>query len=212
MWRKTRRSIQHDAPEHFVGWKTILKYFERAKEIDLQYGTNERALYFCTIFETGGRKSEVLLLRPEQIYWDEDSIKIENMEVKKRRIRFTRNVLIRIDDNNPLAVEFIDFVENCDTRYMLPGRVPFHGSIDPDRHISGASVYNKICQIDKNVWPHWIRDQRAYHLAAKKDKGGRELDPYDHRAWFEWARMAERLMAPVLKSSSTSPSPSQHIA
>lgn len=189
MWRATRRSIIHDAPAHFVGWETILEYYEKAKKIDSKFGTNERALYFVTFFETGGRKSEVLLLRPSQIYWNEDSIRIENMEVRKRRVRFTRNVLIRIDENNPLAEKFIDFVQDCDTKYLLPGRVPFHGSIDPDRHISASTVYNKVCEINENVWPHWIRDQRAYHLAAKKKDGGRDLGPYDHRAWFEWARM-----------------------
>lgn len=172
-----------------MGWQTTLRYYETAEKLDKAKGTNERTLYFSTIFETGGRKGEIILLRPSQIFWDDESIRVENMEVFKRRRRFTRNVLIRIDENNPLAWNFLEFVEDCDTKYLLPGRVPFVGSIDPERHVSVATIYKKICEIDENIWPHWIRDQRAYHLAAKKEDGGRELDPYDHRAWFEWARM-----------------------
>lgn len=187
--KRRRRSIEHDAPNYFVGWDTIQYYLDLAKALDLEKDTNEYSLYYVVLFETGGREAEVLPLKPNQVRWDEESIIVERMEVLKRRKRFTRDVYIKIDDSNPLASIFIDFVEKCETDYLLPARARFSREIIPNKHTSASTVYNKICAIFPDIWPHWIRDQRAWHLAAKPEEGGRDLDPYDHRKWFEWARM-----------------------
>ena len=108
---------------------------------------------------------------------------VERMEVKKRRRRFTRTVMIKIEDN-PLALDFIEFVEQCETDYLFPARTPFHGNIISDSHISTTTVYEKVTAIDPDVWPHWIRDQRSWHLSDI-----RGLDPYELKAWFEWSSM-----------------------
>jgi len=179
-----RRSIMHDAPQHWVGWDRIMNLYQKALRND-----KDSALYFSTLFETGGRKEEVLLLRPKQIYWNDTIIKIENMEVLKRRKRYTRNVFIKIEDE-PLAPIFIDYVQDCDTRYLLPGYgAPFSTMINPDTHISSAHIYNKIREIDPDIWPHWIRDQRSWHLSAGVEEGGRDFDSYELKEWFAWASM-----------------------
>ena len=187
MIERKRRSILHDAPSHWTGWNKIENLYNHACRLDKEDGTGMRALYFITLFETGGRKWEVILLRPEQIEWNEEIIKIENMEVLKWRRRRTRNVFIKIEDN-PLALPFIDHVSQCDTRYLLPGYTgKFSTEIDPNKHVSTAHIYNKIVEIDPDIWPHWIRDQRSWHLSAEIEQGGREFDIYLMKEWFEWA-------------------------
>ena len=187
MIERKRRSILHDAQNRWVGWDVIENLYDHACKLDEGDGRSMRALYFSTLFETGGRMSEAILLRPEQIEWNEEIIKIENMEVRKRRIRFTRNVIIKIEDN-PLALPFIDHVSQCNTRYLLPGYTgKFSTEIDPNKHVSTAHIYNKIVEIDPEIWPHWLRDQRSWHLSAEIEQGGRGFDIYLLKEWFEWA-------------------------
>lgn len=188
-WKHDRRAITHDAPDHWVGWDRILELHDMAIQIDKRFDTNQHSLYFVVIFETGGRKGEVVLLRPEQVRWSDDAIKITRMEVFKHRKRHTRNVYIKIEDN-PLAPIFIKYVEACDTKYLLPGYgTRFGRIIDPESHISTTHVYNKICSISPDIWPHWIRDQRSWHLSAKIHEGGRGFDSYMLKAWFAWSSM-----------------------
>lgn len=194
-FRHERRSIEHDAPQHWVGWDRIGELYKNACQKDQDNPMRNEdglfrkghSLYFITLFETGGRISEVLLLRPDQIYWNEKIIKIENMEVLKQRgKRLTRNVIIKID-GNPLAHTFIDHVEECDTRYLLPGYgTPGNTSIDPNEHISRTYIYKKICEIDPDIWPHWIRDQRSWHLSEDIELDGRGFDSYLLKEWYAW--------------------------
>ncbi len=178
--RRARRSIIHDAPNRFQGWDRILELYERALALDKEKNTNQYSLYFVTIFETGGRKSEVVLLTPQQIQWNDEAIVVERMEVLKRRKRVTRQVIIKIDEN-PLAQPFIEMVEQCNTDYLRPSRTPYSGNVVYDKYISSTSIYEKIVAIDPGIWPHWIRDQRSWHLSDV-----RGLDPYELKTWFEW--------------------------
>lgn len=193
-WKHDRRSIEHYAPQHWVGWDRILELYENAVQLDIDYPMKDDrkiprksyALYFVTLFQTGGRINEVLQLRPDQIDWNEEVIKIENMTVLKRRKRFTRNVFIKIE-GNPLAYPFIKHIEECDTRYLLPGYGTKSGRrIDPNSAISSTYVYKKICEIDPDIWPHWLRDQRSWQLSAKLEDGGCGFDVYLLKEWYEW--------------------------
>ena len=185
--RKNRRSILHDTPNRWVGWRYIQSLYDHACEMDEGNDRATHSLYFITLFETGGRKEEVILLRPDQIESNEEIIKINNMEVLKWRRRHTRNVFIKIEDN-PLAQTFLDHVSKCNTRYLLPGYSgPFSTEIDPNKHVSLSHVYNKIVEIDPEIWPHWLRDQRSWHLSADIEQGGREFDIYLLKEWFQWA-------------------------
>jgi len=195
--RPKRRAIIHDAPDHWVGWGRIMQLHDRATKLDQDLlrksdrdlQRKQYSLYFVVLFETGGRLWEILSLRPEQIEYDDFVIKIERMVVLKRRERYTRNVFIKIEGNH-LALPFIEHVEECDTKYLLPGYgIPFGREIDPESHISTTHVYNRICKIDPNIWPHWIRDQRSWHLSADEEDGGRGFDSYELREWYKWASM-----------------------
>ena len=188
-WKHRRRSILHDAPQHWVGWDRIMELYRHALTLKSLGERLFHSLYFSTLFLTGSRISEVLRLRPGQIHWNDEIIKIENMEVLKRRRRFTRNVIIKIEDN-PLTLPFIDHVEDCDTRYLLPGfGVPGGRTIDPNSMVSRVYVYERICEIDPDVWPHWIRDQRSWHLSAEIEQDGRGFDSYELKEWYAWASM-----------------------
>ncbi len=180
----------NDAPNCWLGWPWILGLHENAMEKDKVAGSTDRSLYFTTLFETGGRVSECLELRRSQIDWNDVMIRIDNMEVLKRRERFTRQVFI-VREGNPLADAFLDHVEACEGKYLWPG---FSGSftreVDPEAHASSAHVYRKIVDIDPDIWPHLLRDQRSWQLSAKVERGGRGLDIYLLRKWFEWKSMA----------------------
>lgn len=184
---RNRRSVLHDAPSGWVGWNTILRLHSEALALDKIDGTKEHSLYFSSIFETGGRLNEVLSLKPTQVKWNNKAIKVEHMEVLKRRMRFTRNVIIKRDMNDPLAEVLLQHVKDCTTKYLLPGYgQPFSKTIDPDEHASDAYVYNNILEISPDIWCHWLRDQRSWHLSAPVEQGGRGFDVYLLRAWFEW--------------------------
>lgn len=196
-WKHKRRAITTHAIDYWVGWKRIMDLHNKAVELDKDLDQLFHSLYFSVIFETGGRAGEVVLLRPEQIHIEEDHIKITRMKVLKHRKTFVRNVYIKIDQN-PLAPIFIKHVEKCKTKFLLPGygnytdtnsKNKFSRRINPDRHISTTHVYNNICEIDKDIWPHWLRDQRSWQLYAKVEEGGRELDSFELKDWFGWARM-----------------------
>ena len=190
MPRRKRRAILHDAPNEWVGWERILALRDKAQNLDELDGRNEHSLFFTTIFETGGRLSECLLLQPSRIKWNDKAIKIVSMEVFKYRRRFTRNVYIKRDENNPLSEVFLEYVKACETKYLLPGYgEPFSTTIDPNSHISSTYVYLKIREIDDDIWPHWLRDQRSWHLSAPAEKGGREFDIYLLKSWFRWESM-----------------------
>jgi len=186
---KRRRSVEHDCPTGFVGWEVVLIYHEMAKDLDEndKKGFYEHELYYVTLFETGGRCGEVLLLKPEQVIYNDEAIKINRMEVYKRRKRFTRDFLIKRDPEiNPLADRFVELVEKCKTLFLLPAHKRFSREIEPNKHTSKSTVYNRISDIDESIWPHWIRDTRSWHLSASPKDGGLGLDPYELRDWFKW--------------------------
>lgn len=191
-WKHERRSIIRHGEDEWVGWERIMDLYKIATKLDESTGTHAHALYFTVLFETGGRRWEVILLRPNQVSWNEEAILIRRMEVlKQRKIkgRKVRNVYIKIE-GDPLAPIMIDLVEDCDTKYLLPGYgEPFSKTIDPESHISSTHVYNKVCKIDGDIWPHWLRDQRSWQLSAPEEEGGRGFDAYLLKAWFEWASM-----------------------
>ncbi len=188
-WKHDRRAITTHAIDHWIGWEKILSLYRKARRIDRDLSRRQHSLYFVVIFESGGRKGEVVLLKPEQIRWDDQAIKITRMRVFKYRKTTVRNVYIKIE-GNPLAQPFIEYVEACDTDYLLPGYgTRFSREIDPQSHISTTHVYNKICEIDKDIWPHFLRDQRSWQLSAKLEKGGRDFDSYELKEWFNWKSM-----------------------
>jgi len=189
-----RRSITTSPiPTSYVGDDTIRWLYhlarEKDEEISLQRGIDcdQHRLYFTSLWVTGGRIGEVVLLRPEQVVWNKEALAIYSMRVFKRRKPVVRRVLIS-RRRCPLAENFIEFVEkyrDMGSVYLLPIRQRFTSEPILDRHTSSQNVYNYITNIHPTIWPHWIRDQRAYFL---RDVLGFSI--YELRKWFEWATIA----------------------
>jgi len=193
MSRPYKRSIEHDAPSHWVGWEHIMRLHQKAVNLDLMTDKREHSLCFTVLFELGCRRIEALTLRPWMFDWDDEMIRIENVPVLKRRRRYTRNVIIKRDDRNPLANVLISHVENArehDWTYLIPGYgYKFGRELNSSKHMSPVLLYKRIRAIDDDIWPHWLRDQRSWHLSAPIEDGGRAFDSYLLKAWFEWATM-----------------------
>lgn len=171
-----KRSVKHDL-HPWPGWEEILNLYSKC---DNTIYPDESRLYFTVYFETGCRVSEGLMLTPGQFRWNETAISVYNVPVLKRRRRETRNILIKIEDN-PLALELIDFLESCSTKYLLPRRLQFSRSLVSDEHTSRFNVYRKIKEIDQSLWVHGLRGLRASHLVAE-----RGFDVFHLTRWFNW--------------------------
>ena len=86
--------------EKFDGWDTMLRLVEECRNTDYRPspvwgGDEDPAAYrermirrdqalIATLFETGGRVSEVLQLRRENFEWDDEIIVVTGMRVLKR--------------------------------------------------------------------------------------------------------------------------------
>jgi len=171
-----KRSVKHDLGP-WAGWENMMHLYSRCDETRYP---EECKLYFSVFFETGCRVSEGLQLRPDQFKYNEFAIQISNVPVLKRKKRETRNILISLD-NNPLAHELLVFVEECNTKYLLPRRQQFTRNIIDGHHTSRSNVYRKITSIDSSLWVHGLRGLRASHLVAE-----RGFDVFTLTRWFNW--------------------------
>ncbi len=169
-----KRNIQNI--EDWPGWPRFMKFYDAC---DNTSKPEDARLYFATLFESGCRESEAILLKPEQFAISDEAIYIKSVVVLKKRKAWTRNVLISRDDN-PIADELVAMVEDCDTEYLLPARLPFSGHKRPYGHVSRGTVYNRISEIP-GLFPHALRAYRACHLVAE-----RGFSVQDLVAWFHW--------------------------
>lgn len=186
-----RRSVEHDALDKWVGWEHIMRLYNKALSMDALDG-RKRALYFVTIFQTGGRVSEVCKILNRNIEYDDNKIVVNLMDVLKRRRRFTRSAIIK-REGNQLADEFIRHFEESKAHgnvYLLSGSTRGRYTVNaPDKPASRRVIYGDITSIDDTIWPHWIRDARSWHLGAKVEQGGRGFDAFLLKTYFGWARM-----------------------
>ena len=166
-----------DIPD-WPGWEKFLKYYENAE--DAPYPEDSK-LYFTAIFETGCREAEVICLTPSMFRWNDEALVINGVPVLKKRKRVTRDIVVKLDDLDPLGFELIDFVESCDTDYLLPGLRRFSREKEKHRHVSPKTVYNRISEIHKDLWPQAIRAYRASMLVFE-----RGFTVQDLVRWFEW--------------------------
>lgn len=123
MPRKPHRSIEADSPTRWLGWDKVLKWHADAKKLDEEHRTNQFEITFVSAFVTGGRVSELLQLRPNQISITESrlGLKVERMEVLKRRKRVVRTFYVNTQIDK-LALRFLELAQNCHTYYLLPAR------------------------------------------------------------------------------------------
>ena len=173
-----RRSILHDLPD-WPGWDRFNEMMDNV--VNAPYPEDSKK-YGTILFESGCRKAEVVLLKKSMFRWNEEAIQGQNIPVLKKGERATRNVLIRLDDKNPLGYDLVEYLEACDTEYLLPGRTPFSRTIQGWRHISVKTVYNRITDIHPELWPHALRGYRASMFVYERDFTIRELV-----TWFNWS-------------------------
>lgn len=173
---RVRRNVVLDVPD-WPGWENFMKFYKVCDDSD--YPDDSR-LYFVALFETGCRESESILLRPDQFRWNEECIVVNNVVVLKKKVRSSRDVFIVLEDN-PLAYALIDFVEDCDTRFLFPSRAPFSREKRQDRATSHMTVYRRITEIHPDLFPHGLRAYRASHLVHE-----RGFSVQDLMAWFTW--------------------------
>ena len=173
-----RRSIEHDLPS-WPGWDGFMKLIEGSKDAPYP-GDSEK--YATIIFETGCREMEAVKLKPSQFRWDEDSILVENAPVLKKGRRATRDILIKLDDKNPLGYSLVEYLEACEPdEYLMPGLKKFSREEEPWRHASPKTVYNRITEMSPELWPHALRGYRASMLVNERGFSVQNL-----MKWFSW--------------------------
>jgi len=184
--------------EKFDGWDTMLRLVEECRNTDYRPspvwgGDEDPAAYrermirrdqalIATLFETGGRVSEVLQLRRENFEWDDEIIVVTGMRVLKRfrkvgeyvdasgRKRWvTEPVYVTrgrfpILRREPLVPYMLGWIVECDG-YLFP-------SPKRDRpHLSRRRALQIVTEVGRRVgvkvWPHYFRSQRASQLAQE---------------------------------------------
>jgi len=174
-WKKNRRTVE-EVPA-WLGWDNLMTYYNKCP-------TDLHRNIFVVLFETGGRVSEVLELRPEQFIWNDEAIKIDRMVVLKYRKRMRRDFLIKRDEQNPLGSNLISFVESCKTGYLFPKVQRLTGKEVLDKHTSRTRLYVKVREISDDLWCHWFRAQRASFNVFV-----RGMDAFQLADWFKWKSM-----------------------
>ena len=172
-----RRSIVHDMSD-WPGWTTFMEMLDGSKKAPHPEDSEK---YATIIFETGCRRGEVILLKPDMFRWNDHAIAIRNVPVLKKRGRATREIIIGLDSLNPLGDRLVDYVEDCDTEYLLPGLTKFSREVEPLRHVSPKTVYNRVTEIHPDLWPHALRGYRASMLVYERGFSVQMLV-----AWFNW--------------------------
>ncbi|MFH2109956.1 MAG: site-specific integrase [Candidatus Bathyarchaeota archaeon] len=189
-WRDhdyTRRSVLRDI-EGFIGWGALTDLVESA-ESEL-----EKA-FLSTAFLTGGRVSEVLGLTRDMFDVDREGgvAVVRNMprlKVFKKigelpdgswetesldAVRRPFPLIIQ----EPLMPYLLGWLERAGSGYLFPSPRRL------GRPLSRAWGYKTVVRVGEraglDIWPHWLRSQRASQLAA--DYNLQVLDLVDYFTW-----------------------------
>lgn len=175
----SRRSVEFSLPD-WPGWEVFMELLDCAKA---PYPEDSEK-YATVIFETGCREAEAIKLRPGQFKWNEEAVVVKNAPLLKKGKTATRDITIKLDDKNPLGYELIEYVKEAKRRdyiYLLPGLQRFTREVEPWRHVSPKTVYNRITEIHPDLWPHALRGYRASMLVYERDFSVQDLV-----GWFDW--------------------------
>ena len=166
-----------------------MKMFEKANNPPYPKGSNQYDMlkdsrkYATILFETGCRISEVVLLEKDMFTWNDGAVIGWHIPVKKKKgePEATREVMIKLDERNPLGYDLVEYLETCETKYLLPGLTPFSRAIRPGTHVSIKTAYNRITEMHPDLFPHILRGYRAGMLVNERNFDMRQL-----MAWFDW--------------------------
>ena len=177
MTGEDKRSVL-DIPD-WIGWSKFLKLYKQYEETP--YPDDSRNS-FLLIFEGGFRASEAIQITRDQCKWNDEAILIQNAPVLKKKTPTTRNVIIKLDEHNPLGYEFKQIIEDCKTKYLLPKRSRFYRNTIEDKPTSYRSLFNRVNEIN-GLFPHSLRAYRAMMLVNE-----RGFSVQDLVKWFEWTK------------------------
>jgi integrase len=115
------------------GWDWFMGYYQRAhrapypKDSKLHRAPypKDSKLYFTTLFQTGCRRAEAVLIETDDIYYNEEGIAIYNVPVLKKHWLVKRTILIKNDPRNVLYPHFLKMVRDAEGHYLLYGRQKF---------------------------------------------------------------------------------------
>jgi len=178
------RRVSVDDVEGFVGWPYLMKLIKRCDKtryVNRLHNERDKGLV-ATLFETGGRLREVLMLRKRDFEEAGDYVLVKGMRVLKRYRKVsgwtdnkgkkrwktepdsvTRGTFpIRIDE--PLTPFMMNWVKQS-RAYLFPS--PKQTSKQP--YLTNTRAYQivRALGIDLHLNPHWFRAQRACQLASE---------------------------------------------
>lgn len=146
--KSERRSIERDTR----GWLGMQKLQHYVSVCPTQLHQN----MLITLFETGCRSSELIQLRREHFIWNDEAIFAKRILVLKRKRQVYRDFYIKRDKKNPLAEDFVDFLTESRGEFLFPGR--------QNGHTSRITLYRRISEVSPELWPHFLRSQKARFL------------------------------------------------
>jgi len=99
--------------------------------------------------------------------------KVEKYEgYKSRSLESEREIEWR--KNDPLNEELKEYINSCkDLLFPHPNK--------PREPMGRSYAYVLITEVDDDIWPHWLRAQRACQLADELD-----FTLEDRQNWFDW--------------------------
>jgi len=157
----------------FCGWKILSSMVERCP-------TKIEKGLIATLFETGGRASEVLSLEGAQFHDKGKYILITGMLVLKQRDIGQSYRQVAMMKSDALVKPMMDWV----------------GEVGEGKLFSYGYdwLYKQVIGADKDWWPHRFRGERASQLAVEHDFGVLNL-----MRWFGWT--SEHMAAHYAKMS-----------
>lgn len=201
--------------EEFDGWDFMLRLVEECRNTPYKAPailTEEAArahvaklirrdqALIATLFETGGRVSEVVQLRRHNFKISRRWIRVTGMRVLKRfrkvgeyvdasgRKRWITEPIyvtrgrFSIPIDEPLVPYMLDWIREADD-YLFPSPAPSR------EHLSRVRAYQIVRAVGKrlgrHIWPHYFRSQRASQLAEDY-----EFTLHEQIRFFSWKNLA----------------------
>lgn len=168
----SRGSVQRDVKQ-FCGWEFLQKIIQECNNTKYYRMTDslrkrDMALV-ATLFETGGRISEVLALDKDNFQILPERVLVTDMIVVKNKVPTSRGTF-SIKRFEPLCPIMVDWIKQSNSPLF---------SITPTRAWQIVNDLGKRLGI--HIYDHWFRAQRASQLASEYDFTLHEL-----LEWFTW--------------------------
>lgn len=151
----------------WIGWEKL-----QAKVGQIEKKRNRNIVR--AIFETGGRVSEVIRLKPEHFRIEEDKIRVVGAPLEKNK-RFDKRWPFLIEKTEPLMQPLLDWINESD-EWLFPS------PLGKDPFLSRQSVWIFLND-ELGLYPHWFRSMRAWCLSWEYGLTRSEL-----MDWFTWRR------------------------